>query len=803
MEYIRVAKVENVTILHHGVPTIGTLHVTPHHLIFRSTPLSRSDSTTSLDRQQHRKPPSRPPEIWITYPIIATLHRYPPCASAPPHLRLRNRDFSFLTFQFESDRECRDVFESIKALTVVKGGVEKLYAFSYTPGGPERKCNGWNVYDSLKEYERMGVGTDRCKGWRISKINKDYAFSPTYPAYLAVPANISDTTLTHAKNYRSRARIPVLTYLHPINNCTITRCAQPLPGFRGHRSIQDEKLVGAIFASSQPQSSSSAYCGSTPSPSGSSTNLQALNIEENSATSSPDASETAPQKIYGAQQHNLIIDARPLVNAYAMQAVGFGTENMDYYRDLSYPPCTKQYLHIDNIHVMRDSLQRVVEAIKDSDLTPLPPNRELLAKSNWLRHIGMILDGTSVIVKQVAVEHSHVLIHCSDGWDRTSQLSSLAQICLDPYFRTIEGFTALVEKDWVSFGHRFRDRCGFLGSEKWFIEKNGNAPAGDEAIVGEGDAPIAAGPFSGFGAGGGSGGGLGEALEKGFGQARLFFNNVSAAANKNSNSAELIESGELPNFSTIDKKSKSATPVTASPGAGVPTKVKEVSPVFHQFLDATYQLLQQHPTRFEYNERFLRRLLYHLYSCQYGTFLYNNEKERLDARVRERSRSVWDYFLARRDMWKNPLYDPSADGREREREIDGGRVIFPRPKAAEGGVVWWEEVWGRTSGEMNGNALNLPAMLQEREVELESPGGLRRSGSAGGVRSGSAGGVRTGSAGGVRTGSSGGGGVGSLPGDLGASAASATLKGVVDSVKDLGLRTSTTSKMETVEVELL
>lgn len=69
------------------------------------------------------------------------------------------------------------MFESIKALTVVKGGVEKLYAFYYTPGSPERKHNGWSMYDPLKEYERMGVGTEKCKGWRISKINKDYVVS--------------------------------------------------------------------------------------------------------------------------------------------------------------------------------------------------------------------------------------------------------------------------------------------------------------------------------------------------------------------------------------------------------------------------------------------------------------------------------------------------------------------------------------------------------------------------------------------------------------------------------------------------
>jgi len=51
------------------------------------------------------------------------------------------------------------------------------------------------------------------------------------------------------------------------------------------------------------------------------------------------------------------------------------------------------------------------------------------------------------------------VIHCSDGWDRTTQLSCLAQIMMDSYFRTITGFEILLEKEWLSFGHKFSERC--------------------------------------------------------------------------------------------------------------------------------------------------------------------------------------------------------------------------------------------------------------------------------------------------------------------------------------------------------
>lgn len=31
-----------------------------------------------------------------------------------------------------------------------------------------------------------------------------------------------------------------------------------------------------------------------------------------------------------------------------------------------------------------------------------------------------------------------VLLHCSDGWDRTAQISSIVKLLIDPFYRTIE-----------------------------------------------------------------------------------------------------------------------------------------------------------------------------------------------------------------------------------------------------------------------------------------------------------------------------------------------------------------------------
>ena len=144
----------------------GSLHLTPHHLIFSHTPLKSVEDTLV-----------RPRELWVTYPIIqkCTLRPSPPASRLPSSIRLQCRDFTFVCFCFNNEKKARDVYDSIKAWTCKLGNVEKLYAFSYQPQRPEKDLNGWEVYDASREWKRLGVsdkGSD--KGWRISTVNTKY-----------------------------------------------------------------------------------------------------------------------------------------------------------------------------------------------------------------------------------------------------------------------------------------------------------------------------------------------------------------------------------------------------------------------------------------------------------------------------------------------------------------------------------------------------------------------------------------------------------------------------------------------------
>ena len=66
-----------------------------------------------------------------------------------------------------------------------------------------------------------------------------------------------------------------------------------------------------------------------------------------------------------------------------------------------------------------------------------------LADSDWYDFVFLILNGSLEIANNLR-KGVNVLVHCSDGWDRTAQLCALSAIILDPFYRTIKGFEILI-----------------------------------------------------------------------------------------------------------------------------------------------------------------------------------------------------------------------------------------------------------------------------------------------------------------------------------------------------------------------
>jgi myotubularin-related protein 6/7/8 len=165
-----------------GKKIVGSLHMMPHHLLFRYQWPQPSEQSQTSDPLPTDPPQSTPvKETWIGYPLIGSCNYRPspPASHLPPQIRLRCRDFTFFAFHFDDDLQAREIFDTIRNSTCKIGHVDQLLAFSYN-SNTEKACNGWDLYDPRKEFARMGISEKSVdKGWRISKINSKYEVSET------------------------------------------------------------------------------------------------------------------------------------------------------------------------------------------------------------------------------------------------------------------------------------------------------------------------------------------------------------------------------------------------------------------------------------------------------------------------------------------------------------------------------------------------------------------------------------------------------------------------------------------------
>ncbi|XP_058491496.1 myotubularin-related protein 3 isoform X2 [Solea solea] len=293
------------------------------------------------------------------------------------------------------------------------------------------------------EVERMGFDTQNA--WRISDINSKFRLCPSYPQQLLVPAWITDKELENVAAFRSWKRFPAVVYRHLSTGAVIARCGQPEVSWWGWRNADDEHLVQSIAKSCAMDSNSRKHI-----PNGTYTNGSDL-PDTDFESSMTNSSEVETLVI---QAHKLLIlDARSYAAAVANRAKGGGCECPEYY-----PNCEVVFMGMANIHSIRKSFQSLRFLCTQM---PDPANwLSALEGTKWLQHLSLLLKAALLAVNAVDRDQRPVLVHCSDGWDRTPQIVALSKLLLDPYYRTIEGFQVLVETEWLDFGHKFADRCG-------------------------------------------------------------------------------------------------------------------------------------------------------------------------------------------------------------------------------------------------------------------------------------------------------------------------------------------------------
>ncbi|OQR94323.1 myotubularin-like protein [Achlya hypogyna] len=262
-----------------------------------------------------------------------------------------------------------------------------------------------------RDMMRQGiVGAQDAGFFRLSRINQAFRVCPTYPTLFVVPRAVSDGDLQTIGHFRAKGRVPVITYRHADSNAVLARCAQPLVGLRRRRCARDELYIRLL-------------------------------------------QEQAQGRLY-------IIDCRHQTSAYGNVALGAGFEIAEFYNNVPL-----LFMNIENIHSMRDSIRRLFELVKGEVRGSERANwLSSLESTRWLEHVRSILVATTMGVDKMVDEGASLVVHCSDGWDRTAQIMSLIKVACDPYYRTLEGFALLVQHEWVAFGHRFESRCGLKPS---------------------------------------------------------------------------------------------------------------------------------------------------------------------------------------------------------------------------------------------------------------------------------------------------------------------------------------------------
>ncbi|TYZ68536.1 hypothetical protein PybrP1_000160 [[Pythium] brassicae (nom. inval.)] len=288
-----------------------------------------------------------------------------------------------------------------------------LFAFTGGAAGAAptqlREQQGHAIYDLRADFARMGV--DLAGGpFRVTELNRSYTMCPTYPPTLVVPAAMTDREVASVAEFRSKGRLPICCFVHARNSASIWRCAQPKRGLLNAQSAADDRHVMHIAASNRHR-----------------------------------------RRVW-------IADCRPELNARVNTLTGGGTESA------SHAHASVSFLNIANIHAMRESLEavRALVASGSADLDFAWLAR--VEDTKWLGHVRLVL-AAALRVADAVENGTTVLVHCSDGWDRTGQLCALAQLLLDPHYRTLEGFAHVVEKEWVRVGHKFHDRVGPGASE--------------------------------------------------------------------------------------------------------------------------------------------------------------------------------------------------------------------------------------------------------------------------------------------------------------------------------------------------
>uniref|UniRef100_A0A8C3JYZ8 SET binding factor 1 n=1 Tax=Calidris pygmaea TaxID=425635 RepID=A0A8C3JYZ8_9CHAR len=375
-----------------------------------------------------------------------------------------------------------------------------------------------------RDYQRLGLGTlsssltrSKNEPFRISTVNRMYAICRSYPGLLIVPQSIQDNTIQRISRCYRQNRFPVVCWRNSRTKAVLLRSGglhgkgvvglfksqnAPTagPSQTDSTSLEQEKYLQAVinsmphyadaggrntlsgFTSAHMSSSARVITLSTPkcvSPKGRETprgkwgSIRASGRMSSYALNMEIGSRLAGKDLLGAQHNGTPSEASFLrqhrASLYIIgdksQLKGVKPDPLQHWEVVP--------IEVFDVRQVKASFKKLMKACVPGCSSVDPSNTYLrsLEESEWLSQIHKILQ-ISVLVVELLDTGSSVLVSLEDGWDITTQVVSLVQLLSDPYYRTLEGFRLLVEKEWLSFGHRFSHR----GAQTLAGQSSGFAP---------------------------------------------------------------------------------------------------------------------------------------------------------------------------------------------------------------------------------------------------------------------------------------------------------------------------------------
>lgn len=149
--------------------------------------------------------------------------------------------------------------------------------------------------------------------------NQNYETCATYPGYFIVPKTMKDEQVVQCSKFRTKNRLPALSYYHKKTGVSMWRSSQCMNGLMNHRMMEDEIMMSEIGKSAN----------------------NAKTVINNSRV--------------------VIYDARPKLNAQANKYIkNGGFEDVKYYRN-----CEIIFCDIENIHEVSKCFRKMYEIIDD------------------------------------------------------------------------------------------------------------------------------------------------------------------------------------------------------------------------------------------------------------------------------------------------------------------------------------------------------------------------------------------------------------------------------------------------------